>query len=610
MLSSPAKRRKTSATTSAAVDDRNGNSDHVSKPTTPRRASYLSPTKASLARSHPHLAQSNERRIRTEPRGRNLIDDLLKVKSAGHPSRSTDTKPKSPSPRSAPVAPRTERRAPLQSRQPPAPDVAAQDLIQPPVVPKLVSRFEGSTPARDPSPPGRNQPSLPPTPVDLGWEDPPERPRGLSSSSPRGSRSGSGRHRHRLQHHNQAVPSSPLKPKHPPPATVSLHDRESEADMAEEEVHVENGLPQEEPPELRQQRDELRRLRDRLYVLKESTAKLERAVNTNASVDNLLDDEAVSATLTARMKSRSAHNASFEQLIATDGEANKYLDLFAPGGLQLTVESSTEEKEEGHARVVYHVTASAPLPWPTSVFSVSLDVVTNADTATVEHVLWTGTWPGESQAVGITTELLDWINACLRSDFHGRNVGILLWGLGQYFDKAVQRAKAFWHLTAKYRRGNDAEADGLADNNEAEESDRGEEALGQDHVLKLVRYLGKTQLTIDLPQEDVPSAEEDRVPTKTAQPKLMIIWNIDLSWTGVAKNRCNIVPSGIPDGAVPAVKELFARLAAVQGFQQSFDAVYELVSRTYKKDATPLAKANENDPAVRVRARKRKKRLT
>ncbi|RMZ89310.1 hypothetical protein DV736_g3466, partial [Chaetothyriales sp. CBS 134916] len=519
-----------------------------------------------------------------------------------------DTNPKFPPKRSAPAAARTEARAPLQSRQPSAPYVAAQDFIQPPVVPKLVSRFEGSTPARDPSPPQRNQPNLPPTPVDLGWEDPPERPRGLSSSSPRGSRSGSGRRRHRLGN-DQAVPSSPLKPKDLPPATESLHDRESEADMAEEEVHVEHDLPQEEPTELRYKRDELRRLRERLYALKESATKLEGAVNDNACPDNLLDDEVVSITLMTRMKSRLSDNASFKQLIVTDSEANNYLDLFTPGGLHLAVESSTEEKEEGHPRVVYHLTASAPPPWPPSLFSSSLDVVTNAETATVEDIVWTGALPDKSQAVGITPELFNWINACLSSDFQGCNVGILLWGLGQYFDKAVQRAKAFWHLTVNYRPGNDLEHDGPTDN-EAGMPEHGKEALAEDQILKLARYLSKTQLTIDLPHKYVATAVEDGGPTKTAQPKLMIIWNIDLSWTGVAKSSCDIVPSGIPDSAVPAVKELFARLVAIQGFQRSFDAVYELLSRTNKKGVTPAANANENDAAVRARARKRKKRIT
>ncbi|RMD39880.1 hypothetical protein DV735_g5247, partial [Chaetothyriales sp. CBS 134920] len=469
MLSSPAKRRKTSMMTSVPVDngDDNGNGDHdhdpdrVSRPSTPRRASYLSPTKASLARSHPHLAaQSNERRSRAQPRGgRSLIDDLLKAKNAEDSPVPSLLNP-NPNPQSLPkkksadaALPRTEPRAPLQTRQPSARYTVAQDFVQPAVVPKL--------------------------------------------------------------------------------------------------AHAENDAPphEDEPIELRNKRDEVQRLQERLRALKESTAKLGLAVNDNTLLDDLWDHEALSATLKAKIKSRASGDASFEELIATESEANKYLNLFSPGGLQLAVESSTEAKEAGHPRVIYHLTVSAPPPWPLSLFSVSLDVVTNAETAAVESILWPSK---DRQAVGIATELLDWVDACLSSDLQGRNAGLLLWGIGQYFDKAVRRAKAFWRLNTRYGRGSDS------GRNEATEAQQQQSGNLQQHN----------------------DQDEDGVRCKkTVEPKLMLTWNIDLSWTGVARNRCDIVPSGIPDGAVPAVKEVFARLVAVQGFQRAFDAVYDLVGR-------------------------------
>ncbi|RMZ75903.1 hypothetical protein DV738_g5259, partial [Chaetothyriales sp. CBS 135597] len=537
MLSSPAKRRKTSETTSVPVDNStNDNGDHVSRPSTPRRASYLSPTKASLARSHPHLAaQSNERRSRSQPR-----------------------------------------------------DVIAQNFIPPPVVPKLVPRFEGSTPSRERSPPQRNQPNLPPTPVDLGWDDPPDRPRGLFSSSPRVSSRGSGSGRRRRQtRDNHPVTSSPLKPRDPPPPVGErMGGQKDGADMAEEEEEAQVGHDRahiddegdDEPTELRQKRDELHRLRERFRSLKESTTRLGQAVNANALLDGALDNEAVSASLIARLKSRaSSHHhhdddASFEELITTETEADKYLNLFAPGGLQLAVESSTEEKEDdGHPRVVYHLTASAPPPWPASLFTASLDVVTNAETAA----------------------LLDWVNACLKSDLQGRNAAILLWGMGQYFDKAVRRARAFWRLTTRYRHGNS-------------NPDRNEEV---------------TDTTATTPEAQFGNEEDGRgggVPTKKrVQPKLMVTWNIDLDWTGVARNRCDIVPSGIPEGAVPAVKEVFARLVAAQGFQRAFDAVYDLVCRagdSNNKVVMSVSKSGDGNDALAkagsTKRRKKKKRFT
>ncbi|KAL9121331.1 MAG: hypothetical protein Q9187_002108, partial [Circinaria calcarea] len=58
---SPTKKRKTSLTTSVAVKPQNASNQPVimdGSYTTPRRASFMSPTKASLARFHPDLLQS------------------------------------------------------------------------------------------------------------------------------------------------------------------------------------------------------------------------------------------------------------------------------------------------------------------------------------------------------------------------------------------------------------------------------------------------------------------------------------------------------------------------------------------------------------------------
>ena len=78
MLQSPAKKRKLDDSEPKSVD--NAAHDNV-QPTTPTRASYLSPTKSSLSRSHPHLVARSTPRAATDSRGKSLRDEILNRKS-------------------------------------------------------------------------------------------------------------------------------------------------------------------------------------------------------------------------------------------------------------------------------------------------------------------------------------------------------------------------------------------------------------------------------------------------------------------------------------------------------------------------------------------------
>src|SRR5438874_13595704 len=73
MSASPPKRRKTSPSTSVTVDA----SNIGGHPSTPKRASFQSPTKASLARSHPSLLPQSAGRSQVQTRGQGLRQELL-----------------------------------------------------------------------------------------------------------------------------------------------------------------------------------------------------------------------------------------------------------------------------------------------------------------------------------------------------------------------------------------------------------------------------------------------------------------------------------------------------------------------------------------------------
>ena len=630
MLSSPAKRRKTSPSTSVNVNGSNTDLNQP-KPTNPPRASYLSPTKASLARSHPHLAQQNQRRSLTEPRGRKLKDDLLKAKgtsqasnalsgpnaetitNAQEPGKLGDTAPATLPPNSTLVAPRTEPRQPLQSRQPSIRHPAtARDFIQAPIVPKLIRRFEGTTPAREKSPPDRIRPRLPPTPVELGWQEPPERPKGLSSSSPRGSRSGSGsgRHRRRLRE-GQTVTSSPLKPKDRRPMAERIHDQESEAEMAAEEPqsnHAAQAVDNAEhlPNEITDKKMTLESLKADLVALRKSSVALERVLNSNEFEPEMLDDSDALSQIKASLGKKSSFNARFEQLITSEKEAAKYLQLFAPANLQLT-SNTTTKLVKGQPKVVHHLIVTAPPPWAPHDFSASFDVITNSESATVENIIWMDTLPGKSQSVGITNELFDWLDTSMKSELHGCNVGNIIWALGQYFEKALQRAKTLSKLSTKYKTtkigdSSDYEVEDYA----AIEDGR---PLGEEQALILTKYLTKCQMTVYLPTTEEEVGPRTRR-VKKAEPKIMINWRIGLAWNAAVKDVCEIIPSGIPDGAMQSVKDLFQKLQVVQGFEKAFDAVYDLVKGEMEASPAPGAiesRQGSEAPGAKAKGRKRKR---
>lgn len=224
MLSSPAKRRKTSETTAAAVDAPQTNHqahENNGRVNARRQPSFRSPTKASLARSHPDILARAINRSPTRAASRGSRNGSgqdeqaesrifgLRDRKALRPSLTSTASPidgpkQSPNRRSSGLAafaapPRrvSRRIGPLdlalgtpdvKSQNPPA-DQRPEDTPEDQLASELDSatddmnanNLDGGLPFLQEE---LQEPDLPPTPTQLGLERPLGRIKGLMSSSP------------------------------------------------------------------------------------------------------------------------------------------------------------------------------------------------------------------------------------------------------------------------------------------------------------------------------------------------------------------------------------------------------------------------------------------
>lgn len=288
MLSSPAKRRKTGETTAASVDASRTNQQSVERNATVRpnsRPSFQSPTKASLARSHPDILARAISRSPTRPGSRHDGQEQesadsrlfgLRDRKALRPSLTSNADPAeelqtSPRRRSTVTAPARREPGPADTVDTPEPESQR--------VPDRTE--EGTSESQPDSEVGRaaadnmgsrssflqqafEEPDLPPTPTELGLEPPPGRPRGLSSSSP--SAQYEKRARRRI---DDAPKPSPLKQR------LLEADRGSDDDVPETGPTTRESLPSGQSKEKKGLSAELQKLKDDVAELEAWTEMLE-----------------------------------------------------------------------------------------------------------------------------------------------------------------------------------------------------------------------------------------------------------------------------------------------------------------------------------------------
>ena len=477
------------------------------------------------------------------------------------------------------VHPQTSKRSPLQQRQPSAqkqmrPVSHGPDPVPPQIVPTLVKKSNATL--RGASLPRSNEPELPPTPVQLGLDPPPDRPRGLSSSSPRGSKSGSGRRRVRALN-GQSVTSSPLKQKAGRPV---MHDLESQADQAREAPESQLPLPESDeedlPEELEGKTQTLRSLRLELRKLGAEVAAVEDALNANDLSEEAANNSELLSLLKSAARPITSTNTDYEQESKSKAGDSAFNNLFSPGNLHLKTKTATR-MVKGHAKIIHHVTITAPSPWPSHMFSATFEVVTDGEDACVEKVVWIDALKGHKQAPAIQDELHGWIQQRLKSELHCLDIGGLIWGIGEYIIASVERAKTFRALAKKYKPTHDGlDSDEESDDDERSESKDG--SMSEDEATVLSKYLTQSQLTFEATTASDTSVTTRR--SKRTAPKIMAIWKLQPTWHGEVKSICEIVPSGIPDSAQESVMELFESVKKVNGFEKAFGAVWDMVMQS------------------------------
>ena len=273
---SPVKKRRTSLTTSFAVNPKDVSTQPAIKDggrTTPVHASFMSPTKASLARFNPELLP-HPRLTGEKFQGRNGR------RLSATPRRRLHTPGRLSSPaKSLGIRPGTDAVIPASSLESPE---EAEERVQENATEQLEHELQANAPQRSShlddatktadgasGIPQEGEPELPLTPTQLGLEPVPEPPRGLLFSSPS---------RRVTRRKGQNMISSPLKLRSSPPQTsrkMSLF-HEKQVNTRVEDSQRDVGLPMD--VELIKTRDVYSQLSSQLKYLQDDVAQLETEV--------------------------------------------------------------------------------------------------------------------------------------------------------------------------------------------------------------------------------------------------------------------------------------------------------------------------------------------
>ncbi|KAI2703557.1 hypothetical protein CBS147332_7543 [Penicillium roqueforti] len=489
-MDSLAKKRKTNETTGIPVaPEIPQNEAHRS-----RRPSFQSPTRASLARSHPDLL---ERAISRSPVRRPASRDSgqqdprkfgLRDRKALRPSLNASASPLTrPRGSEAPESSPSRRSSGVQAFSKPPRRISRRifpgDLVFGSPMPQPKNP-ESNTPERqlalelgsatreaymdmDPDSGFMDEdilePDLPPTPTQLGLEKAPDRPRGMLSSSP------SRRQEKRAKRRTiNALYESPLKAvnfQSPP-----LEDLETASDLGEVSAAV-----REKRNSREKSAADLRRLRSEVEKLEQWAHKIESNPDSEGDTRGL--DEFLSL-LTSEEANRTSLPVpktapkSVSSLLATllpfsaniprpkrklsslptnpfalqeASQSLPYLTAFAPLTLKTrtTRSSRREELFETHT-----LTFSPPSPFPASLYHVTVVYETNLETQSLISLSVPA--GSDSKKRKVPEALRRWINTRLENPLLKLDVATLCWGINRYWESAITRARLWAHIDHEY----------------------------------------------------------------------------------------------------------------------------------------------------------------
>lgn len=609
MSVSPSKRRKTSPTTQIAVafDAREtvGRSRHSAS----SRASYQSPTKASLSRSHATVLALTSERRESEGRGKGLRQEVLfgetNTAGSGHPldmdahrtPEQTDNRVISSDALASdraieglsedfenglarPADGYFPKRSPLIQRQPSAHNgremqtragQRTTDATSSGTVSALLRTHDVSNRQN-----ANKEPELPPTPIQLGLSPKLGRPRGLAASSSPSSR---GSRRSRLRSEQQEM-SSPLKSKQKMPAArteelsrdemvVGLVEEAPESGLEEPEAgsHMradkDNSRNDTEMPEAITGKCKVRDdLNNQLVRLQAETARLENALRTEEDTEEGFDHDLLDILSTPNISCdpdflEAVARPSLTTLkdpVALDVNPLAFLRAFAPGDLRLT---TTTKSNCVRTRLfqAHILNISAPPPWPPHIFSATFRVTCDIESKRVISVTSISIQPRHGAGI---KELRHWIEARLKNPFHKFDVGTLIWGLGMWWKEAVARAQFFHHIDITK----------TTKTTEARDPYRSDLAVGADDVQDLFPYIGKSFVEL-IPAEPYSNRASTNEARKYRQPRLLLKWDLELDWAGEVHTGIDVTGVKVSAPGQEGVREIFAGLMKRNGLDEA-----------------------------------------
>lgn len=259
---------------------------------------------------------------------------------------------------------------------------------------------------------------------------------------------------------------------------------------------------------------------------------------------------------------------------ATDEEkATQYLTLFAPGDMRLS--SSTETKKvDGRTKIIHSLSLTAPPPWPVHTAMFTFEVVVDAEDAQVENVSRKYSSvhkPRRGPPIGIHK----WVVQRLGHPLHQLDVGGIIWGVGQWFTASVERARIFHQLDLQ---------SAIFPGKQVPKT------LTERDAITLLPYLYQTQCRVGRPPG-----------SKRSKKKILLVWDINIDWTGEVKSDIDIVAHGVSAAAGSGLKAVFRSLIPVKGVSTALEHVNTLLQGHHDDD-------HETDASAKEPSRRRKRK--
>jgi hypothetical protein len=477
-------------------------------------------------------------------------------------------------------------RTPLKARQPPIRLVESQNRNH-----DLQSSKQAQAKAQRDRPPSKkdtenDEPDLPPTPVQLGLHAQPDRPRGLTSSSP-GRSSGSSRRRTRLDESRHTSSPSKLRGQAPQPGDsapgvagirVTAAEVPDEAPESDVEAPAEDEEPS-VPADVLQKRSLRDSLSAQLARLQSDLASLENALadsdkdhsksgETNLSLLTLLTTANPScAEVTSENDDIDCPSTTVAKPTALGSQPLPYLTLFEPGNLKLHSTTSTSAVD-GKPHQIHILELLPPEPWPAHVFGGTMRVTVNVEEKQVMSIEVLQMRPGTGHQ-----GFKDWMKRRLEGErsLHRYDVGGLVWGVGRWWEECVTRAKAWRRLEERFNNNG---------SKKTKVSQEDAEVLGEEDVKALLPHLARTSMEFELGvTKRVTRSRKGDANQKQDLTKVMLLWDLLLDWTGEVDETVGVAVAGIGGAGEQAVKDAFGTIYKRDGVFKAMEGVLGVLAK-------------------------------